>query len=55
MTAIFGYVAHIVTSLSYPVYLATVAALGWLLHFPAPGALDGIEADGDRALNTNLK
>lgn len=49
MTAILGFVAYLVTGLSYALHSFIIAAAGMLLHFPVRGALDGIEADGTAA------
>ncbi|HKP72823.1 MAG TPA: hypothetical protein VJT82_07790 [Pyrinomonadaceae bacterium] len=43
-TAILGFVAYLVTGLSYALHSFIIAAVGLVLHFPARGALDQIEA-----------
>ncbi|HYP01940.1 MAG TPA: hypothetical protein VER76_17245 [Pyrinomonadaceae bacterium] len=43
MTALLGFVAYIITGLSYALHSFIIAAVGLLLHFPARGAFDGIE------------
>jgi hypothetical protein len=45
-TALLGFVAYIVTGLSYALHSFIIAAVGLLLHFPVRGALDGIESGG---------
>lgn len=47
MTAILGFVAYLITGLSYALHSFIIAAAGLLLHFPARGAFDRIEAGGD--------
>ncbi|HJR07979.1 MAG TPA: hypothetical protein VJ842_12025 [Pyrinomonadaceae bacterium] len=46
VTALLGFVAYIVTGLSYALHSFIIAAAGLLLHFPVRGALDGIETGG---------
>lgn len=43
LTAILGFVAYVITGLSYTLHSFVIAAAGMLLHFPARGALEGIE------------
>ncbi len=45
MTALLGFVAYIITGLSYSLHSFIVAAAGLVLHFPARGALAGIEGN----------
>jgi hypothetical protein len=45
LTALLGFVAYVITGLSYALHSFVIAAVGLLLHFPARGALDGIEAN----------
>jgi hypothetical protein len=45
LTAILGFLAYIITGLSYALHSFIIAVTGLLLHFPPRGALDGIEAD----------
>ena len=45
-TALLGFVSYIVTGLSYSLHSFVIAAAGLVLHFPARGALEGIEASG---------
>ena len=45
-TAVLGFVAYLITGLSYALHSFIIAAAGLLLHFPARGALEGIEANG---------
>ncbi|HZH31024.1 MAG TPA: hypothetical protein VEY11_09685 [Pyrinomonadaceae bacterium] len=45
MTAVLGFVSYIITGLSYALHSFILAAAGLALHFPARGALDGIEAN----------
>jgi len=49
MTAILGFVAYLITGLSYTLHSFIIAAAGLLLHFPTRGALDGSEANGTGA------
>ena len=49
MTAVLGFVAYVITGLSYALHSFIIAAGGLLLHFPTRGALDGIEASGTSA------
>ena len=49
MTALLGFVAYIVTGLSYALHSFVIAAGGLLLHFPSRGALDAIESGGTTA------
>jgi len=44
MTAILGFVAYVITGLSYTLHSFIIAAVGLLLHFPTRGTFDGIEA-----------
>ena len=53
MTAILGFVAYIITGLSYALHSFIIAAGGMLLHFPTRGALDEIEAGGSANANLN--
>lgn len=53
MTAILGFVAYIITGLSYALHSFIIATGGLLMHFPARGALDEIEAGRSNA-NANL-
>lgn len=46
MTGLLGFVAYIITGLSYALHSFIIAAGGMLLHFPARGALEEIEAGG---------
>ena len=46
LTGILGFVAYVVTGLSYALHSFVIAVAGMLLHFPTRGALDGIGADG---------
>ncbi|HYG09522.1 MAG TPA: hypothetical protein VD835_06080 [Pyrinomonadaceae bacterium] len=43
LAAILGFVAYVITGLSYTLHSFIIAAAGLLLHFPARGALEGIE------------
>lgn len=52
MTAILGFVAYVITGLSYALHSFIIAAAGLLLHFPARGVFEAMEA-GDTA-DTNL-
>lgn len=55
-TAMLGFAAYAITGLSYALHSFIIGAGGMLLHFPARGALDDIEA-GDTAAagaSTNL-
>ena len=45
MTGLLGFVAYIITGLSYSLHSFIIAVGGLLLHFPARGALEGIEGD----------
>ncbi len=49
MTAILGFVAYLITGLSYTLHSFIIAAAGLLLHFPTRGALDSSEANGTGA------
>ncbi|HEX8422142.1 MAG TPA: hypothetical protein VF634_01960 [Pyrinomonadaceae bacterium] len=49
MTALLGFMAYIITGLSYALHSFIIAAGGMLLHFPARAALAEIEAGGDSA------
>ena len=54
-TAILGFVAYIVTGLSYALHSFIIAALGLCLHFPTQGALDVIGAgDAGAKFKTTL-
>lgn len=53
MTAILGFVAYIITGLSYALHSFIIAAGGMLMHFPTRGALDEIEASGNANANLN--
>jgi hypothetical protein len=53
LTAILGFVAYIITGLSYALHSFIIAAAGLLLHFPVRGALDGIEASQDAGADLN--
>jgi hypothetical protein len=53
VTALLGFVAYIVTGLSYALHSFIIAAAGMLLHFPARGALDEIEAGAGTNANLN--
>jgi hypothetical protein len=53
MTAILGFVAYIITGLSYALHSFIIAVAGILLHFPARGALEEIEAGGTANANLN--
>lgn len=44
--ALLGFVAYLITGLSYALHSFIVAAAGMFLHFPTRGALDEIEAGG---------
>ncbi|HEV2800149.1 MAG TPA: hypothetical protein VGW12_06620 [Pyrinomonadaceae bacterium] len=46
MTGLLGFVAYIITGLSYSLHSFIIAVGGLVLHFPARGALDGIDANG---------
>jgi hypothetical protein len=46
LTAVLGFLAYVITGLSYALHSFIIAAAGLLLHFPASGALDQIEGDG---------
>jgi hypothetical protein len=52
MTALLGFVAYLITGLSYALHSFIIAAGGMLLHFPASGVLEQIEAG--TSANTNL-
>jgi hypothetical protein len=54
MTALLGFVAYIITGLSYALHSFIIAAGGMLLHFPVRGALDGIAAGGENTTDANL-
>lgn len=50
MTAILGFVAYLITGLPYTLHSFIIAAAGLLLHFPARGVFERIEAgDSDNA------
>jgi hypothetical protein len=49
LTAILGFVAYIITGLSYALHSFVIAAAGMILHFPARGALDLIETNNTGA------
>ena len=53
MTAILGFVAYIITGLSYALHSFIIAAGGILLHFPVRGVLDAIEAGGTANAHLN--
>lgn len=53
MTAILGFVAYIITGLSYALHSFIIAAAGLFLHFPARSALDEIEAGSTANANLN--
>jgi hypothetical protein len=52
LTAILGFVAYVITGLSYALHSFIIAAAGLIFHFPARGALDGIETT-DAGANLN--
>jgi hypothetical protein len=54
ITALLGFLAYIITGLSYALHSFIVAATGMLLHFPTLDALKQIEAGGDNAASANL-
>ena len=54
MTALLGFVAYIVTGLSYALHSFIIAAAGLLLHFPSRGALDAIESGGNTQTGAGL-
>jgi hypothetical protein len=41
LTAILGFVAYVITGLSYALHSFIIAAAGLIVHFPPRGALDG--------------
>jgi hypothetical protein len=53
-TALLGFVAYIVTGLSYALHSFIIAAGGMLLHFPTRGAFDEIEAGTNADLNQTI-
>ena len=53
MTAILGFVAYIITGLSYALHSFIIAAAGLILHFPPRGALDGIETGNNAGVDLN--
>jgi hypothetical protein len=46
LTALLGFVAYLVTGLSYALHSFALAAAGMLLHFPARGAFDAVGSAG---------
>ena len=50
LTALLGFVAYVITGLSYALHSFIIAVAGMLLHFPARGALDLIEANDANAI-----
>jgi hypothetical protein len=54
LTAILGFVAYVVTGLSYALHSFVIAVAGMLLHFPPRGALDRIEAHDDNAASADF-
>jgi hypothetical protein len=52
LTAILGFVAYIITGLSYALHSFIIATTGLILHFPPRGALDEIAAT-DASVNLN--
>jgi hypothetical protein len=55
LTAVLGFLAYIITGLSYALHSFVIAAAGLILHFPARGALDRIESnDTDINFKTTL-
>jgi hypothetical protein len=52
LTAVLGFIAYVVTGLSYGLHSFVIAVVGLFFHFPARGALDGIEAN-DTDVNLN--
>jgi hypothetical protein len=55
VTALLGFAAYFATGLSYALHSFIIAAVGMLLHFPAPArdALNSIEASGNANANLN--
>lgn len=53
LTAILGFIAYLITGLSYALHSFIIAAVGIIVHFPPHGALDGIEAQQDTGTNLN--
>jgi hydrogenase-4 membrane subunit HyfE len=53
MTALLGFVAYLITGLSYALHSFIIAAGGMLLHFPARGVLEEIEGDAGAGANLN--
>ncbi|HEX9919590.1 MAG TPA: hypothetical protein VGA87_10500 [Pyrinomonadaceae bacterium] len=45
LTAILGFVAYVITGLSYALHSFIIAAGGLIFHFPPRGALDDIETN----------
>ena len=52
LTALLGFVAYVITGLSYALHSFIIAAVGLIVHFPPRGALDGIELK-DASANLN--
>jgi hypothetical protein len=46
LTAVLGFLAYVITGLSYALHSFIIAAVGLVFHFPVSGALDHIEGDG---------
>jgi hypothetical protein len=53
MAGLLGFVAYVVTGLSYSLHSFIIAAAGILLHFPARGVFEEIEAGGNAGANLN--
>ncbi|HZG53478.1 MAG TPA: hypothetical protein VEZ40_15205 [Pyrinomonadaceae bacterium] len=52
LTAVLGFLAYVLTGLSYALHSFIIAAVGLSLHFPPRDALEGIEAH-DASANLN--
>jgi hypothetical protein len=54
LTAILGFVAYIITGLSYALHSFVIAVAGLILHFPPRGALDEIAPKDAKDASANL-
>ncbi|HLL13887.1 MAG TPA: hypothetical protein VK388_02305 [Pyrinomonadaceae bacterium] len=53
-TALLGFVAYVITGLSYALHSFIIAAVGLVLHFPPRDAFRGIEANNAGDLSADL-
>ena len=54
LAALLGFLAYVITGLSYALHSFIIAAVGLSLHFPPRDAFRGIEANNAGDMNANL-